>query len=649
MLLDHCPALCSTTTPHPLFFHKMSMNISEAEARAAYPMSSPDPSDFGNSPSGRALRKARIDCDESKYFAAFEVSSPEPDKEEQASSALDATRRKGEVSSHQTLLQHGAPSSGAADAAEEAVLRQIASSIAEAASDSGSSDDDLCSSSAESEDYMSAETSDHNDPAERHPASNRHKTLAYTSVTPSAGSGSEQRQGCCAFSPFSSASSSSLFSGSLSIADSLSMLAEHKGKLKGDLAQQRQVHNALASTAFCDFKCKCSTVEESCLDSGFDRTVFRSMHYHTYGRAPRFNSLTETKAAVHAAVWELRQPLTAPHRDGRIFSVPTWRLGGPGGKVVCKRAFIAAIGGTHYAHREALALTIAGKEPSDKKAHRAASLAIQNLDRTNSPRCEWAHSWWRQHLMWQDWLPNEMKIQYRGPTWQMVYDQFYLPAATRLSMVLSKRQWMRTRNAAVAKLHSEFFPGVSDKRLTVARSARHSKFPECTDCQKLRTQYKTLASSPKASAAQVEKAYAELLAHAAQWQQDRETAIDLRHRYSCPSSNWRYFVDDKCGSYWQQLPVSSTGRDTKENAKDKYKFAVHANVVCGEDGHKQFTFVPKNICTGANFGLTNLLMTIHLAMSSGNLKPHADCLVRHTDGGEARISYTAWSNNAPNE
>ena len=124
------------------------MNISEAEARAAYPMSSPDPSDFGNSPAGRALRKARIDCDESKYFAAFDVSSPEPDMEEQASSGLDATRQKGEVSSHQTLQQHRAPSSGAADAAEEAVLRQIASSIVEAASDSGSSDDDLCSSSA---------------------------------------------------------------------------------------------------------------------------------------------------------------------------------------------------------------------------------------------------------------------------------------------------------------------------------------------------------------------------------------------------------------------------------------------------------------------------------------------------------------------
>ena len=57
----------------------------------------------------------------------------------------------------------------------------------------------------------------------------------------------------------------------------------------------------------------------------------------------------------------------------------------------------------------------------------------------------------------------------------------------------------------------------------------------------------------------------------------------------------RYSVDDKCGSFWQQLPVGFVGRATKENAKDKYRFAVHASVVCGEKGHKQFTFVPKNI------------------------------------------------------
>ena len=44
-----------------------------AEALAAFALSSPDPSDFGSSPAGSALRKARIDC-ERAFLAAFEGS-----------------------------------------------------------------------------------------------------------------------------------------------------------------------------------------------------------------------------------------------------------------------------------------------------------------------------------------------------------------------------------------------------------------------------------------------------------------------------------------------------------------------------------------------------------------------------------------------
>ena len=41
--------------------------------------------------------------------------------------------------------------------------------------------------------------------------------------------------------------------------------------------------------------------------------------------------------------------------------------------------------------------------------------------------------------------------------------------------------------------------------------------------------------------------------------------------------------------------VSQVESGTKSNSKGRYKFAVHANVVCGESGHKLFTFVPKNM------------------------------------------------------
>ena len=193
---------------------------------------------------------------------------------------------------------------------------------------------------------------------------------------------------------------------------------------------------------------------------------------------------------------------------------------------------------------------------TESATYEAASLAVKQLHKVESVRGQWAQSWWKQHLMWQDWLPNEMSIQYRGPTWEQVYKDFYLPNATRAKLILKPKQWMRNRNKAVAQLQAEWFPNVTDRKLTVVRSARHSKFPEC---------------NPRAPTTQISAAYQKMAAHANQWQQDRETAIDLRRRYSNLTSSWRYSVDDKCGSFWQAMPGSITGRDTKENAKNQYR------------------------------------------------------------------------------
>eukprot|EP00966_Prymnesium_polylepis_P095931 2222584-Prymnesium_polylepis.1 len=80
------------------------------------------------------------------------------------------------------------------------------------------------------------------------------------------------------------------------------------------------------------------------------------------------------------------------------------------------------------------------------------------------------------------------------------------------------------------------------------------------------------------------------------------------------------------------------GRDKKNDAQNKYKFSVHVNVLCGEGGHKRFTIVPKNVRTGANFGLTNLLMTLFLGMQTGSIARHQKQLIRHTDGGGDNVS-----------
>ena len=120
--------------------------------------------------------------------------------------------------------------------------------------------------------------------------------------------------------------------------------------------------------------------------------------------------------------------------------------------------------------------------------------------------------------MYQDWLPNEdpPKIQYRGPTWKIVYDQFYVPVADRVRLTLGPKQWKRTMKPALKAMHAQFFPALTNSTLVVVRSARHSKFPECTDCQSLRAAYKAAASDGKATATVVAARYDALVAHATQ-------------------------------------------------------------------------------------------------------------------------------------
>ena len=593
------------------------------EARLSFACSSPEEDQFSASPSGRALGEARAQVDNSVYLAAFQASPvsmsefpagrtpalPVPFAQSPTSQAQWFSSTDGELQKVKHEILRSIATSGVADSAEE-----------------DRPDDELLSDDVGSEAYaFSSSDSDH-----------KGSQCRTTATSASA------RSFPCSTTLMPMRSSSSWSQGTASTSATsrtdISVLADYKGSLNGSLEHQRDVHQALCSTAFYSFNaCTCQHLggDASCLDAGFDRGIFRSYHVRTYGRSPEFHTLRETKAAVHAAIWDLRKELPTPHLEGRLFEVPVWRLGE---KVVCRNAFVVVTGGTPYAHREALTSTIAGTHPTDVNGVKAASQAMKSLQTTRSPSSTWATSWWKRHLMWHDWLPNEVKIQYRGPTWTIVYKEFYLPEATRVHFKLGPKQWMRSRKFAITELHDEFFPAITHTKLTVARSARHSKFPECTECQQRRKTYKDLACNPRAIASQVLAAYTALVDHSESWQKDRETALDLRHRYSVLTSSWRYSVDDKCGSFWQQLPVGSTGRDTKENAKDKYKFAVHANVVCGEQGHKRFTFVPKNISTGANFGLTNLLMTIFLAVKSGNLNPQTDRFIRHTDGGPDNVS-----------
>ena len=106
-----------------------------------------------------------------------------------------------------------------------------------------------------------------------------------------------------------------------------------------------------------------------------------------------------------------------------------------------------------------------------------------------------------------------------------------------------------------------------------------------------------------------------------------------------PESDTCYECDDKCGSFWQKLPVDVTGRHSKSTATATYQFAIQANVLCGERGIMRFAVVPKSVTTGGNFGLTNLIMCLWRAHQAGRLTARVKKLIRHTDGGPDNCSH----------
>ena len=173
--------------------------------------------------------------------------------------------------------------------------------------------------------------------------------------------------------------------------------------------------------------------------------------------------------------------------------------------------------------------------------------------------------------------------------------------------------------------------------LKLLRSPRHSRFAECTRCQTLRKAYHIVAANRSASPEAVQEAYDALKAHMDTWTDDREIAMALRHASYDPLSEYCYECDDKCGSQWQSLPVNETGRYTKEEEDSCYSMSVQANVVCGPRGLIRLAMVPKNVGTGANFGISLLILTLHRTYELGLLEGKK-FLLRHTDGGSDNVS-----------
>jgi hypothetical protein len=176
---------------------------------------------------------------------------------------------------------------------------------------------------------------------------------------------------------------------------------------------------------------------------------------------------------------------------------------------------------------------------------------------------------------------SENKVQIRGPSYQVMYDSDYLIHAKKANLALSKKSWTSCKLPGLRLLAKEL-RDCDPATLKVGRCARHSKFAECQSCQDNRKNWLAATQKSGSHPSVIQSLYDIMIKHKEEWSSDRATALVLRRgMYDAKTSDGCYECDDKCGSFWQQLPVDSTGRCGKEAVNKVFKFSVQANIIPG--------------------------------------------------------------------
>ena len=358
-------------------------------------------------------------------------------------------------------------------------------------------------------------------------------------------------------------------------------------KGKNSFEARRKQQKEEIENGFRDFKCKCAQAKrdghDSCLEN-FTKGELRAIHREAFPESK--SSLAHLNEHIHLLYWHAAEPLDTPDANGHTYKVNRLSLGK---KVVCQVAFQRGVGGARHAHREKLSLVLRGYSPSSLTVVQEAKILLKAQETRrgrHAERAAFARCWWADQLSLQDWLPNEQAIQFKGPFWDVLHKTVYVPVAKARSgkEPLKYKAWKHQMLMGAQQLCESLGDCRDVRKIRVKRSARHSKFPECTDCQRLRARYLQVMSNPGSSEAEREQALHELQVHMGQWQTDRSTALRFKDLSAASDSQTCYECDDKCGSHWVSLPVAPGGRDNKSNAKCKFDFALQCNTITGGGG-----------------------------------------------------------------
>ena len=300
------------------------------------------------------------------------------------------------------------------------------------------------------------------------------------------------------------------------------------------------LHEKDVEDGFKKSKCKCAFANsrgvESCIDQ-FNKQDLRQVHQETYGAAgsPPVSTTAVLHHihelyynAMHLPTSKMARARVTDNR-GHIFTRgPLVLLG----RTVCSQSFRVMVGGTRSAHRLRSAMAMRGIGPATMTATRLADIELrtaEHLDGRHSDRSAWAKCWWATELVLHDWLPNENAIQFKGPFWSTVWQECYKPNAIAQSGYepLSYKHWKIQMLPGAILLASTFADSVDPDQVKVKRSARHSNFPECTSCQRLRAEYLKVVSTPGSTTFARNVALEAFKEHLQMWQGDRKVALSL--------------------------------------------------------------------------------------------------------------------------
>ena len=140
-----------------------------------------------------------------------------------------------------------------------------------------------------------------------------------------------------------------------------------------------------------------------------------------------------------------------------------------------------AVGGTENMHRMVLSSVLRGHGPGDAAAEVSMKKMLKKVEevldasgtRDNEKRGYAAH-WWKNYLLLCDWLPNEQRVQIRGPTYGFLHESVYGTAAKQAGKKLFYKTWMSCKAEGLV-LVAALLKGSDPKKLKATRSARHSK------------------------------------------------------------------------------------------------------------------------------------------------------------------------------